>query len=203
MQRKGNHLAFVYGENKRWTGIITLEDVLEEVVGTIEEEFPVEASIRLTSSLSSAAQIVLDVEGDSVISATRNALSRLPQGILPMPLDEIMPHIAQRERAASSYVGKRLAIPHARLKNISRPIVIAARLKRPIPAPGLSGGETILFLFVLLTPANAPRVHQIILARIAGLFESGFFEARLDDATTPQELFDAIGAVEQATDLRI
>ena len=203
MQKKGTHLAFAYNEHKRWTGIITLEDILEEVVGTIEEEFPIEASIGLTSSLSSAAQIVLDVEGDSIISATRNTLSRLAPAVLPMPFEEIMPHIAQRERAASSYVGKRLAIPHARLKNISRPVVVVARLKKPIPAAALSGRETVRFLFIVLTPINAPRVHQIILARIAGLFESGFFETRMDDAATPQELFDAIGAVEQATDLRI
>jgi CBS domain containing-hemolysin-like protein/mannitol/fructose-specific phosphotransferase system IIA component (Ntr-type) len=203
MKKKGNHLAFVFDENKQWTGIITLEDVLEEVVGTIEEEFPVEASFALTSSLSSAAQIVLDVEGDGIVSATHNALLRLPRGVLPMPVDEIMPHIAQRERAASSYMGKRLAIPHARLKNISRPVLIVARLRRPIPAPGLSSGEMIRFLFIVLTPADAPRVHQIILARIASLFESGFFETRLDDAATPQELFDAISAVDQASDLRI
>jgi CBS domain containing-hemolysin-like protein len=203
MQKKGNHLAFVYDDKKRWTGIITLEDILEEVVGTIEEEFPVEASIALSSALSSASHVVLDVDGDSIIAATKNALSRLVPNILPMPLNEIMPHIAQRERAASSYVGKRLAIPHARLKNISRPVVIAARLRLPISLPGLSGRETVRFLFIVLTPADAPRVHQIILARIAGLFESGFFETRLDEAATPQELFDAICAVEQATDLRI
>jgi CBS domain containing-hemolysin-like protein/mannitol/fructose-specific phosphotransferase system IIA component (Ntr-type) len=204
MQRKGNHVGFVFDENKQWTGIITLEDVLEEVVGTIEEEFPVEPSVALRSSLSSAAQIVLDVEGDTIITSTRNTLSRLAPGVLPLPLDEIMPHIAQRERAASSYVGKRLAIPHARLKNISRPVVVVARLKSPIAAPGLSGGRDMVhFLFIVLTPADAPRVHQIILARIAGLFESGFFETRMDEAGTPQELFDAIGAVEQATDLRI
>ncbi len=203
MQRKGNHLAFVFKEDKRWSGIITLEDVLEEVVGTIEEEFPVEASVALTSSLSSAKQIVLDVEGDSIISATRNALSRLAANVLPLPLDEIMPHIAQRERAASSYVGNRLAIPHARLKNIVRPVVVVARLKTPIPAAGLSGREVVRFLFIVLTPAESPRVHQIILARIAGLFESGFFETRMDDAATPQELFEAIGAVEQTSDLRM
>jgi mannitol/fructose-specific phosphotransferase system IIA component (Ntr-type) len=203
MKRKGNHMGFVYNADNQWTGIITLEDVLEEVVGTIEEEFPVEPSIGLSSALSSAAQVVLDVEGDSIVGATHHALSRLPQGVLPMPLDLIMPPIAQRERAASSYVGKRLAIPHARLKNIAKPVVIVGRLREPIPAPGLSNGEMIRFLFIVLTPADAPRVHQILLARIASLFESGFFEARLEEAATAQELYEAIGAVEQATDLRI
>jgi CBS domain containing-hemolysin-like protein/mannitol/fructose-specific phosphotransferase system IIA component len=200
MQRKGIHLAIIFNAQQTWSGIITLEDVLEEVVGTIEEEYPVFPPIRLTHAFSSAEQVILEVEGDTIISATRNALLRLAPGILPVPVTEIMPHIAERERTGSSYVGRRLAIPHARLPNISRPLVMVARLKRPIPAPTPASGETIRFLFIMLTPADTPRMHQIFLSCIAQLFESDFLEGRLVAAKTPPELYGAICAVEQATD---
>lgn len=199
MQKKGNHMGFVYDNEGKWTGIVTLEDLIEEVVGTIEEEYPLEQPVRLTSVLT-PAKVLLDVEGSTIIAATRSALSRLDASLLPLSVDEIMRYIVERERSGSSYVGRRLAIPHARLKSISNPTVVVARLKRPIHAPTSASEEKINYLFILLTPSNAPRLHQILLAHIAAIFESDFLDERMDVAKTPQELFSAIGTVEQTTD---
>lgn len=202
MQKKANHMGFVHDHAGNWTGIVTLEDLIEEVVGTIEEEYPIEQPIRLASVLV-PANILLDVEGSTIITATRNALSRLDPAHLPLPVDEIMRHIVERERSGSSYVGRRLAIPHARLKSINNPTVAVARLKKPISAPTLSSEEKIHYLFILLTPSNAPRLHQVLLAHIAAIFESDFLDERMDVAKTPVELFNAIGTVEQTTDFSV
>jgi CBS domain containing-hemolysin-like protein/mannitol/fructose-specific phosphotransferase system IIA component len=194
MQRKAAHMALVFGEDGRWTGIITLEDAIEEVIGTVEEEFPTEPTIRL-SDLLTPAHTLLDVEGTSIPSATRNALQRISVQDLPVSRDAIMLSIVDRERLGSSYVGKRLAIPHARLARLLQPMVIVARMKNPITAP--VPGEDINLLFILLTPADTPRIHQILLSHIAGIFESDFLEGRLEDATTPSELHNAIVTAEQ------
>ncbi len=194
MQRKAAHMALVYGEDGRWTGIITLEDAIEEVIGTVEEEFPTEPTIRL-SDLLTPAHTLLDVEGTSITGATRNSLQRVSVQDLPVSRDAIMLSIVDRERLGSSYVGKRLAIPHARLARIAQPMVIVARMKKPLPAP--VPGEDINLLFILLTPADTPRIHQILLSHIAGIFESDFLEGRLEDATTPAELHNAIVTAEQ------
>ena len=98
--------------------------------------------------------------------------------------------VAERERLGSSYVGRRLAIPHARLSRLQNPMVIVARMKTPIPAP--VSGEDINLLFILLTPADTPRIHQMLLSHIAGIFESDFLEGRLEDATTSAELHNVI-----------
>jgi CBS domain containing-hemolysin-like protein len=37
MQRKANHVAVVFNKNSEWSGIVTLEDVIEEVVGNNKE----------------------------------------------------------------------------------------------------------------------------------------------------------------------
>ncbi len=52
-------------------------------------------------------------------------------------------------------------------------------------------------LFILLTPADTPRIHQILLSHIAGIFESDFLEGRLEDASTAAELHNAIITAEQ------
>jgi len=192
MQRKAAHMALVFSEDGRWTGIITLEDAVEEVIGTIEEEYPIEPTVRL-SDLLTPEHTILDVEGTSVLSVTRNALQRVKN--LPVSCDAVMLSIMDRERLGSSYVGRRLAIPHARLSRLAQPMVIVARMRAPIPSPAV--GEDINLLFILLTPADTPRIHQILLSHIAGIFESDFLEGRLEDATTPAELHNAIVTAEQ------
>ena len=82
MQRKAAHMALVFAEDGRWTGIITLEDAIEEVIGTVEEEYPIEPPVRL-SDLLTAEHTLLDVEGDSILSATRHALQRISVADLP------------------------------------------------------------------------------------------------------------------------
>jgi mannitol/fructose-specific phosphotransferase system IIA component (Ntr-type) len=137
----------------------------------------------------------LDVEGTSIASATRNALQRINVQDLPVSRDAIMLSILDRERLGSSYVGKRLAIPHARLSRLVKPMVIVARMKNPFQSP--VPGEDINLLFILLTPADTPRIHQILLSHIAGIFESDFLEGRLEDAATPTELQNIVVTAEQ------
>jgi CBS domain containing-hemolysin-like protein len=192
MQRKAAHMALVFAEDGRWTGIITLEDAIEEVIGTIEEEYPTEPTIRLADLLS-VDHTLLNVDGANVLSATRNALQRIRD--LPVSQDAIMLSIMDRERLGSSYVGRRLAIPHARLSRLGQPMVIVARMRSPIPSP--VPGEDINLLFILLTPSDTPRIHQILLSHIAGIFESDFLENRLEEATTPAELHNVIVTAEQ------
>jgi CBS domain containing-hemolysin-like protein/mannitol/fructose-specific phosphotransferase system IIA component len=194
MQRKAAHMALVYTDEGRWSGIITLEDAVEEVIGTIEEEYPTEPSVRL-SDLLTPEHTLLDVEGDSILSATRSALRRILGTDLPVSKDAIMLAVAERERLGSSYVGRRLAIPHARLSRLVSPMVIVARMKSPIPSP--VPGEDINLLFILLTPADTPRIHQILLSHIAGIFESDFLEERLEDAATAADLHSVIVTAEQ------
>jgi CBS domain containing-hemolysin-like protein/mannitol/fructose-specific phosphotransferase system IIA component len=194
MQRKGNHMALVHDAAGQWTGIVTMEDILEEIVGTVEEEFPVEPPVYLCDRLQQE-HILLDVEGENIMDAVWHALERIPAKELPLPKEAVLPSIAEREKLVSSYVGRRIAIPHARLANLARTFVIVARLKEPIPAP--VPGEDIHVLFILLTPANMPRIHQIMLSHIAGMLESGFLEERLHEGGTPAEVFDAIRTAEQ------
>ncbi len=194
MQRKACHMVFVFSKSGQWTGIITLEDALEEVVGTIEEEFPLEPQVRLADLLS-PRHVFLDVEGETILVAARKALGMVKEEELPISRETIMLSLEEREKLASSYIGKGLAIPHARLSSLIQPMVIVARLKTPFPAP--AADEVISLLFILLTPSETPRIHQILLSHIAGIFESEFLEGRLESASSPQELYSVISTAEQ------
>jgi CBS domain containing-hemolysin-like protein len=51
MQRRRIHMALVANDHGQWTGLITLEDVIEELVGTIRDEFEDEEPISLSDAL--------------------------------------------------------------------------------------------------------------------------------------------------------
>ena len=195
MQRKGQHLALVFNASGLWTGIITLEDIIEELTGTIEEEFPVEPPVTLGDYLTSD-QIVLDVPGASVSEVVTQGLSRVPDTVLPCSREAIVQAVVDRERLGSSYLGHHLAVPHARIDVVKQSAVYIFRPKIPLPAPGVPG-ETIHILFVLVTPATAHRVHQVFLSHIGGMHDSDFFEDRLLEAITPHEVYDTVITVEQ------
>ena len=194
MQRTGNHMAFVRDAAGRWVGMVTLEDVLEEVVGTIEEEYPVEPPVTINEFLK-PHHVLLDVEGDSLDKILRAALARVPRDELPADPGVILTRILERERQAPSALGHQLAIPHGRIEGLIRPLVVVARPREPLPVAGRT--EPTKILFILVTPAESPRIHQVLLSHIAGLYESEYFEDRLYEAADSSELHSVICTAEQ------
>jgi len=196
MQRRGNHVALIYDKKGVWIGFVTMEDLIEEVIGAVEEEFPLEVAVYLSDTLTSE-RVLLDVEGKSIIEAAEQALKMLNQKELPMPVETIMLSVVEREKLISSYVGRNIAIPHARLKSLARPVVVVGRLKHPFPSP--VPNETVNIIFILLTPADTPRIHQVLLSHIAQMLDSEFLSDRLLNAKTSVELFEALKTAEQAS----
>jgi CBS domain containing-hemolysin-like protein len=197
MQKKRIHAAIVRNAQGVWTGFLTLEDVIEEIVGTIRDEFEDEEPINLSEALLED-RIHLNIEADSVIEAVRKALSAMKPDSLPVAADQIIRGVEERERLIETYLGRNLGMPHARLPGLQKAIVLVIRSEKGIPYRGTT--ERAHLLFVLLTPSGQPRVHQRLQAVIATLLdESDFIPARLRTAAHPAEVLEILNAGEQAT----
>jgi len=189
MQKRQIHVAMVIKEN-RWIGFLSMEDIIEEIIGTIGDEFEEEVPITLSNVLN-RQRIVLSIEGFSIVDAVRKAVSQVPKNELPTTPEIIIRTVAERERLASTYIGKGIAIPHARLSDIKAAVLMIIRSEKGIPVEGAS--ERARLLFLIVTPSGQPRVHQKLLARIAKLLEnSEYVEDRLFTAQTPAEMCDVI-----------
>ena len=197
MQKKRIHAAIVKDAKGVWTGYLTLEDVIEEIVGTIRDEFEDEEPIQLSDSLLED-RVHLHIEAESTIEAVRIALSRMKRESLPIAADQIIRGVEERERLIETYLGRHLGMPHARLPGLQKAIVLVIRSEKGIPYRGTT--ERAHLLFVLLTPTGQPRVHQRLQAIIATLLdESEFIPERLRTANTPTEVLDILRTGEQAT----
>ena len=196
MQRRRLQMAIVHNLEGKWTGVITLEDILEEVVGTIGDEFESETPITLIDHLT-PGRVILDIDAPNLAEALRTALAKVPADELPLDRDVIIKAVMERERLAGTYLGKGIALPHARLPGISKAALLIVRSRHGIPVEGSS--ERAKLLFVLLTPAGQPRVHQRLQARIAGMLEnSEYVEDHLLESATPAEVFEVVRTGEQA-----
>jgi CBS domain containing-hemolysin-like protein/mannitol/fructose-specific phosphotransferase system IIA component len=200
MQR-GVHAALVRSPSGAWTGFVTLEDLVEEIVGTIRDEFDEEEPARL-GDIVDLERIQLGIEGASLVAAVSAALDRIPRAHLPFPSERIALAIDERERTAGTYVGGGIAIPHARLAHLKEPFVMIVRSTQGIPCAGTD--ERAYLLFVIITPAGQPRVHQRLLQTVAMILHEGHHVTdRLRAASTPQQVLEILTAGEQAAVNRV
>jgi CBS domain containing-hemolysin-like protein len=197
MQRRRIHVALVHDTSATWTGFLTLEDVIEEIIGTIRDEFEDEEHVSLSDALADD-QVYLGIEADNSVEAIRQALGTMTSWRLPVSRESIVKAIDERERVVETYLGKGLGMPHARVAGLSKPVVFFIRSEKGIPYRG--NQERANILFVLLSPAGQPRIHQRLQAVIATIMdESEFIPDRLRSARTSAEILEILKTGEQAT----
>ena len=101
--------------------------------------------------------------------------------------------LSRREQAGSTALGEGVAIPHARVEDLTQIQVAYLRLKRPIPfdAPD---GLLVSDVLVLLVPKYATEEHLMILADATQMFADLQFREQLHacrHALEVRELFDS------------
>lgn len=197
MQRKRSQMALLTDAKGQWSGLISFEDIIEEIIGTVTDEFETETPLFLAETIT-PGRVVLGTHGLSIIQAVRAILAQVPAGEMPQSADALAKAVCDRERLASTYLGRGVAMPHARLAGLEKPVMIFARSEKGVPVEGNAKEKAHLF-FILLTPAGQPRIHQRMQARIAAILEnSEYVVDRLREAETPAEILETIRTGEQA-----
>lgn len=98
--------------------------------------------------------------------------------------------LLERERLGSTGVGEGVAIPHARVEGLDRPIGGFAHLLEPVDFEAIDERKADL-VFMLLAPTDAGAEHLRALARVARVFRQEQIRAALRQAQTT----DAVLAV--------
>jgi CBS domain containing-hemolysin-like protein len=194
MQRKRIHVAIVTDATGTWTGLATMEDVIEEIIGTIRDEFEVEEPVTLSDCLN-VRRIVPALQAPNLLESIRLMIDAVPDDELPLPKERIVKAVQDRERQVATYLGNGIAMPHARLPDLAKPVVLFARSEIGVP---VAGADRAHLLFLLLTPAGQPRVHQRLQARIAGLLDSSEYVVDRLKHGDPIEIVEAVRTGEQA-----
>ena len=193
-QRHYDRMALVSSDDGHWSGIITFEDVLGQIVGSMGDEFDLGRKGPLVSLADaiSPGRIILDLAADSMHEAISTFIATIPLEELPIAPESIARVVLQREEVTVTYMGGGLAIPHGRIAGITEPLIAFARSTTGIPIK--ESTERADLIFLLLTPSRMARIQPQLLASIEGLFKSEYVSERLRKALTPEDVIEAIRA---------
>jgi CBS domain containing-hemolysin-like protein len=191
LRRRRNHMAIAQTSDGRLAGLITMEDILEQLVGAIEDEFEHEVPLRLGDVLKES-RIVLDLQAVRSEAAIAEIIRRCDTSDIPGSKQSIIDAVIARERNLPTYLGENIAVPHARLDSIKMPILFFARSTGGVVFDPALPQEKALMLFLLLAPGSVPRMQTRMLAKIAALRESSYVWDRLLRAAAPAEAFESI-----------
>jgi PTS system nitrogen regulatory IIA component len=111
---------------------------------------------------------------------------------------EVYEAVQERERLGSTGVGEGVAIPHARIESLTRPVGGFARLLEPADFEAIDERPADL-IFMLLAPTDAGADHLRALARAARVFRQERIRAALRQAQTEEAVL-AILSPDTVTD---
>ncbi len=90
----------------------------------------------------------------------------------------VLERVEERERLGSTGFGRGVAIPHARLENLPRPVATFFRLENPVEFAA-ADGMPVDCVFGLLSPEQAGATHLQALAAISRLMRDERMHERL------------------------
>ena len=195
LQTVGANMAVVL-DGSRLVGLITLEDILEEVVGRIEDEYPRLPRLFLKDALD-AGGVVLELRATSPDQAIQELAAVIPGSSLPHGAN-IAALALERERRISTDVGHGVAIPHARCPGLGRPLLVFGRSSQGIVFSQQSAETPVRLVFLLVTPLERPNMQVFFLAQLASVAQSELVRERMLRAHSPLELIEIIAAADPA-----
>jgi len=187
---KGIHMAAVKNAAGRITGLITLEDIMEELVGEINDEFDLPQAWNLADLVVGPA-VAVGLQASDRKAAVAVLLSRLKAAVPELNEEETLKAVLDREAKLSSAVGRGAAVPHARLPNLSRPFITVGRFAKPVPGPS-PDNVPVRLVFLILTPVSTPIVQLKVLSRIAALLTNENLRRKLLRAKTAEALLETL-----------
>lgn len=94
--------------------------------------------------------------------------------------------LSRREQAGSTALGGGLAIPHARIAGIERPLTLLVRARHPLDFKAPDRDPVTLMLAILVPEHGDRDDHLKLLALVAELFSNPGFRAQIDTGTEPE-----------------
>lgn len=115
-------------------------------------------------------------------------------GVYGLDASSLLERIEERERLGSTGFGRGVAIPHARITGLQRPVAAFLRLENPV-AFDSADGLPVDLVFGLLSPETAGAAHLHALAAISRLMRDDAMHQALSQAPGAEALYGLLSNV--------
>jgi CBS domain containing-hemolysin-like protein len=186
MPDRGAHLAVARDALSRITGLITLEDIFEELVGEVRDEFEKVKGL-VTGEMFSSAAVDANLPTTERRATIRHLMDKLKAVHAELDADTAFAAVWERELKFASAVGHGVLVPHARLPGLKTPMIAVGRFAKapPLPTPD---GAPLRLVFLILTPLETPTMQLKVLQRIASLITNETLRRKILRAKTDEAL---------------
>jgi mannitol/fructose-specific phosphotransferase system IIA component (Ntr-type) len=153
---------------------------------------------KLTDLLD-AGHVAIDVQAEDVEHLLRQLVALLVEhDQLSSSCGRLLSDaLSRRERLGYTCIGHGVAVPHAYIGEVPRPILLLARLAVPIAYGEPPDGRPVDLIFMLTGPESARGNHMRVLARLVRLLHDETWLAELRRASSVSAVLDAVREVER------
>jgi nitrogen PTS system EIIA component len=137
------------------------------------------------------AVVTIRAESKAAILA---ALSERVAGVYGLEPHTVLTRITERENLGSTGFGRGVAIPHARIAGLTRPVAAFLRLEAPV-AFDSADGMPVDLVFGLLSPEQAGAAHLHALAAISRMMRNEAMHTALSQAPGDEALYGLLSNV--------
>lgn len=189
-QKGASHNA----DNEEITGLLTLEDIIEELTGEIRDEFETLPDFTLNNILSKESSI-MDLKSIDRYGAIQEMINKLFERNTLIDKQSIIKKIIEREKSFSTAMGHQVAFPHARIENLKKPILIVGKSSKGINFPS-PDNLPVKIIFMILTPFNDPTIQLKILAKLSKIISNLTLRKRLFSAKNIENICNVFSTFE-------
>src|SRR5215467_11963432 len=135
--------------------------------------------------------ILPELKGNSKDQVLKELAQGLAAKYPDIKLDDLTAVLSERERLGSTAIGDGIAIPHGKLRGVTKIIGAFGRHPAGVDFESLDGNPTQIF-FVLVAPEDSASLHLKALARVSRLLKDEGFRSRLMEAADSNEIYRLI-----------
>jgi len=127
-------------------------------------------------------------------AAILGEMARLFSQVYELDEELLADRLSDREALGSTGFGRGVAIPHARLDGIQRPVAALLRLERAVDF-GAVDSAPVNLVFGLVSPVQSGQAHLLALAAISRLVRDERVQESLLAATSQESLYGLLANV--------
>ncbi|MCX7905733.1 MAG: CNNM domain-containing protein [Elusimicrobiales bacterium] len=186
IQENHQPILIVENENGEITGLLTLEDIIEDLTGEIRDEFETRQTFRLDEVFSVEGSVI-GLKARDRFSAIEELIDKISTFIPYISKSEISERVIKREKMLSTAIGHQIALPHARIYGLDKPIVSVGISEEGIDFLS-PDAKPVKVIFLILTPYHEPSCQLDILSKISKLILNTTLRKKLLKAKTPLKI---------------